>query len=380
MIVSILAHPERWALPKRHDDTLVEIKFQSSPTPKGGRYFFDRRVKVVGHTFQSSPTPKGGRYIRPSNSINSWSWFQSSPTPKGGRYVSNCNSTERCCGFNPRPPRKVGATRSMSYESRRHCVSILAHPERWALRYKRPRSQAWLMFQSSPTPKGGRYGHALDGAWCYRSFNPRPPRKVGATPKGTVTIGELIVSILAHPERWALHRLNGIGRDGLQVSILAHPERWALRYKRPRSQAWLMFQSSPTPKGGRYGHALDGAWCYRSFNPRPPRKVGATPKGTVTIGELIVSILAHPERWALHRLNGIGRDGLQVSILAHPERWALHARHDRHGADVGCFNPRPPRKVGATTGLIGRAETEIKVSILAHPERWALPGRDLVRH
>ena len=66
-----------------------------------------------------------------------------------------------------------------------------------------------------------------------------------------------------------------------------------------RGQAVLMFQSSPTPKGGRY---------YGSLFPNQ---------------SLEVSILAHPERWAL-----------PGAVFVRPE--------------LLCFNPRPPRKVGAT--------------------------------
>ena len=36
------------------------------------------------------------------------------------------------------------------------------------------------------------------------------------------------------------------------VSILAHPERWALRLHARVNQLVESFQSSPTPKGGRY--------------------------------------------------------------------------------------------------------------------------------
>ena len=61
-IVSILAHPERWALqlPKTY---IADPKmFQSSPTPKGGRYGFIAQGRSRCSMFQSSPTPKGGRY------------------------------------------------------------------------------------------------------------------------------------------------------------------------------------------------------------------------------------------------------------------------------------------------------------------------------
>ena len=60
--------------------------------------------------------------------------FQSSPTPKGGRYLVQMH--------------KVDDLR---------LVSILAHPERWALPCGFVPSVAAVPFQSSPTPKGGRY-------------------------------------------------------------------------------------------------------------------------------------------------------------------------------------------------------------------------------
>ena len=86
------------------------------------------------------------------------------------------------------------------------------------------------------------------------------------------------------------------------------------------------FQSSPTPKGGRYVGCLYPQDVY-----------------------LDVSILAHPERWALHTGIQHAVVHLHVSILAHPERWALRGPiHVRSGL-LSCFNPRPPRKVGATS-------------------------------
>ena len=60
--VSILAHPERWALLDPHVVIMRVRMFQSSPTPKGGRYFRDRGIDTTIALFQSSPTPKGGRY------------------------------------------------------------------------------------------------------------------------------------------------------------------------------------------------------------------------------------------------------------------------------------------------------------------------------
>ena len=188
--VSILAHPERWALLCISSTNITTSVFQSSPTPKGGRYG-GRRVEPHGFLlFQSSPTPKGGRYARRPGGPGWEKVFQSSPTPKGGRYLAKSGTA-------------TGYTR----------------------------------FQSSPTPKGGRYGPAA----------------------GRVEPDDDYVSILAHPERWALPRKEWNRYRIYTVSILAHPERWAL------------------PAGGRF--------------------VGRV---------MTVSILAHPERWALLVLR---RDG-----------------------------------------------------------------------
>ena len=85
-IVSILAHPERWTLPPAVRSNALLVRFQSSPTPKGGRYLKDRAMSHLVEVFQSSPTPKGGRYCKD----------------------------------------RQGKQRAMM-------VSILAHPERWTL-------------------------------------------------------------------------------------------------------------------------------------------------------------------------------------------------------------------------------------------------------
>ena len=136
--------------------------------------------------------------------------FQSSPTPKGGRYN----------------PQQVNEIRLDLFQS-------LAHPERWALHECCQVTLRSLVerFQSSPTPKGGRYPSLRRMPWLYVN----------------------------------------------SVSILAHPERWALPHRRfslaSRSKA---FQSSPTPKGGRYNNSSGTNVIRSCFNPRPPRKVGAT--------------------------------------------------------------------------------------------------------
>ena len=112
--------------------------FQSSPTPKGGRYAFGHcqgRLDGLFVLFQSSPTPKGGRYayVIPVDG-RGLPMFQSSPTPKGGRYAVNFFGSWDVILFQSSPTPKGGrypATERDRSEVAK--VSILAHPERWAL-------------------------------------------------------------------------------------------------------------------------------------------------------------------------------------------------------------------------------------------------------
>ncbi len=354
---------------------------------------------AVRPRFQSSPTSKGGRYGLSSQESISRRLFQSSPTSKGGRYT---------------PQREAG--REISF------VSILAHLERWALRCCG--CSHWL---------------------CGRGFNPRPPRKVGATLTGLSHRPAVAVSILAHLERWALRAEQpGVDLSAL-VSILAHLERWALHAAargRPRDQLCfnprpprkvgatyplkgekpesIGFNPRPPRKVGATSCAKRIGWCTYSFNPRPPRKVGATrrllirqhrrrvsilahlerwalrQRVVIQCADGSVSILAHLERWALPAITVSGTGTRYVSILAHLERWALRSQWSWHTRRGRCFNPRPPRKVGATLWLTIEMDLPLKfqssptskggryldqidwsrpkstVSILAHLERWAL--------
>ena len=127
--------------------------------------------------------------------------------------------------------RKVGATDIVPPQGGDNTVSILAHPERWALRSKCVRrSTSCICFNPRPPRKVGAtvlVPSSCSFCWC---FNPRPPRKVGATQGARIT--------------------------AITIEV---------------------FQSSPTPEGG----ALQKSRCpfaqsTTGFNPRPPRKVGAT--------------------------------------------------------------------------------------------------------
>ena len=370
--------------------------FQSSPAPKDGRYVKDAGRWSDPQTFQSSPAPKDGRYLLPRSKHASplvsilarpegralqdckvhgqhlSSGFNPRPPRRTGATSTTGGEKRVRGGFNPRPPRRTGATmvaglaniRSCGFQSSpapkdgryavvyrigtRQGVSILARPEGRALPQLLSIPVLEGTFQSSPAPKDGRYakrqassfviqivsilarpeGRALpcEASICLlygpgfnprpprrtgatkRSravqpsvigFNPRPPRRTGATVLNQTTNKGQAVSILARPEGRALHpfvfalpyckvfQSSPAPKDGRYleqrssvvpgcVSILARPEGRALRIKRYRGDMLSGFQSSPAPKDGRYAMNTTRLTTILGFNPRPPRRTGAT--------------------------------------------------------------------------------------------------------
>ena len=204
-IVSILARPEGRALHPDSVEVMAASRFQSSPAPKDGRYGAWASGNRRTLPFQSSPAPKDGRYW-PAPAPHPASWFQSSPAPQDGRYKlsEQWNKTS--------------------------IVSILARPE-------------------------GRALHRRGGDRTSRfSFNPRPPRRTGAT-----------------------------------VGLSA-----ALRSER-------CFNPRPPRRTGATGSRWRICGIEIGFNPRPPRRTGATPWEELIASIVSVSILARPEGRALHR-------------------------------------------------------------------------------
>ena len=182
------------------------------------------------------------------------------------------------------------------------------------------------------------------------------------------------VSILAHLERWALlvnyHVYGGVW--SFQSS--PHLERWALRCGLLAGRLVIWFQSSPTSKGGRYSFSCWSSSCgsgvsilahlerwalrrssqeYEShescFNPRPPRKVGAT-VFLVGLHPVVQGFQSSPTSKGGRYVVQVKNTKVMslVSILAHLERWALLSGGGGQGGGRSGFNPRPPRKVGAT--------------------------------
>ena len=155
--------------------------------------------------------------------------------------------------FNPRPRRGAGATPAANPLAGFSLVSILARAEARALRI------------------GGRDEHTAS-----TRFNPRPRRGAGATCFCVGLRLRISVSILARAEARALlriiarldwvHNVSILARaearallnfptcpvSGTAVSILARAEARALRRGLLVELLFLLFQSSPAPRRGRY--------------------------------------------------------------------------------------------------------------------------------
>ncbi len=231
------------------------------------------------------------------------------------------------------------------------------------------------MFQSSPSPKAGRYDRAVLRLGGHPCFNPRPARRPGAT---RIEDGEVAawfhVSILAQPEGRALRRRLATIEGLLKVSILAQPEGRALLQRADVLQWRHVFQSSPSPKAGRYilaavvvhgqelvsilaqpeGRALRDdrrPWqsSNASFNPRPARRPGATAVGNA--GSVYRTMFQSSPSPKAGRYDDVfvGVAGLgEVSILAQPEGRALRRHLMATVRSLFRFNPRPARRPGAT--------------------------------
>ena len=65
-LVPILTQSENWALSQSQSQS-PEEEFQSSPSPKTGRYGSYAIPSTSSEQFQSSPSPKTGRYTTLSN-------------------------------------------------------------------------------------------------------------------------------------------------------------------------------------------------------------------------------------------------------------------------------------------------------------------------
>ena len=181
-----------------------------------------------------------------------------------------------------------------------------------------------------------------------RGFNPRPPRRTGATVSPPSSLSSSSSFNPRPPRRTGATPNEYACQCVSLVSILARPEGRALQLIRAKNATIAGFQSSPAPKDGRYPAKIADALGF------------------------IVSILARPEGRALRRITREGR--LPFSFNPRPpRRTGATCGHVPMRDRFGRFNPRPPRRTGATYFWQPRPPQGV-VSILARPEGRALRG------
>ena len=322
-------------------------------------------------------------------------------------------------------------------------VPILTQSEDWALFQK----ISWLhqlpMFQSSPSPKTGRYiamqrvGYQIKGSnphpvrrlGAIRSIlilatklcsNPHPVRRLGAM-NNTVVRTDETASSNPHPVR----RLGAMIQHFFfcppseSVPILTQSEDWALCPSRSSHLPTFSFQSSPSPKTGRYVSRSSRRWfdCVCS-NPHPVRRLGAMQAIAELKADILVPILTQSEDWALfhskltnlqidssnpHPVRRLGAiliafganvEDFPVPILTQSEDWALSPtlmsiyfirvpiltqsedwallKTLKPERTLTCSNPHPVRRLGAIIPDLTAIVNQIFVPILTQSEDWAL--------
>ena len=135
--------------------------FQSSPSPKTGRYSTAQNRLVVFARFQSSPSPKTGRYHLQRFFVSigyvpiltqSENWALSEVIAIASQVTSHTCS-------NPHPVRKLGAIALLG-TAYRDAIEFQSSPSPKTGRYSLRLTRSYLAkreFQSSPSPKTGRY-------------------------------------------------------------------------------------------------------------------------------------------------------------------------------------------------------------------------------
>ena len=205
-------------------------------------------------------------------------WFQSSPSPKTGRYVERGGEVpsyrfvpiltqSEDWALSPRLMRGKTTVRSSNPHPVRRLGAML------------PRSGGASntpLFQSSPSPKTGRYLQKMPQAYLQEACsNPHPVQRLGAILHLSYKCKTLNVPILTQSEDWAL--LPSLPEISIEeVPILTQSEDWALLNPHYLNILGNMFQSSPSPKTGRYLRWIFYLLSFmQSSNPHPVRRLGA---------------------------------------------------------------------------------------------------------
>ena len=159
------------------------------------------------------------------------------------------------------------------------------------------------------------------------------------------------VSILAPLARGALPGAHGDPAGLAIVSILAPLARGALQPRKHDLIDPAEFQSSPPSQGGRYPAACVPTASTRArFNPRPPRKGGATQ-----------DMAEHPELVRVFQSSPPSQGGRYEVLRSH---WRV----------VNKFQSSPPSQGGRYVFDFAAAGPAGRVSILAPLARGALHG------
>ena len=255
-------------------------------------------------------------------------------------------------------------------------VSILTGPEGPVLLPQVvPAVYVWILFQSSPAPKGRCYGleyinpggasefqsSPAPKGRCYVFFSERNSLvqrfQSSPAPKGrcyaTIKTGALfsvgVFQSSPAPKGRCYHPASP-KRPPSQVSILTGPEGpvllivvWPLVSAAP-------FQSSPAPKGRCYHRLRLAELREVCFNPHRPRRAGAT-----------------------RRLRDAVEAVLQFQSSPAP-KGRCYPSACRCATAANGFNPHRPRRAGATLGSVRSVELTHGVSILTGPEGPVLPA------
>ena len=105
--------------------------------------------------------------------------FQSAPAPKSGRYRAHPGLERSPPCFNPRPLRRAGDTRRRAGEGLVDRVSIRARSEERAILGLADGDDAYIVFQSAPAPKSGRYSIHRRQSVAATMFQSAPAPKSG---------------------------------------------------------------------------------------------------------------------------------------------------------------------------------------------------------
>ena len=113
-VVSILARPEGQALPWCTPAACAGLLFQSSPAPRGRRYFdWHQHGYAYKSCFNPRPPRGAGATRAPLRGPSPHILFQSSPAPRGRRYFAAV--TFRCERFNSGLGANLGAPRRQDW-------------------------------------------------------------------------------------------------------------------------------------------------------------------------------------------------------------------------------------------------------------------------